>query len=210
MENLKIIFRLFRSGAIDRVKSPIIIAAERDLSADNKPRARWVSLLSLPSFAKNQRTLGSITARWKPGVSFRAPCMMHGAWKLNTNYNHQNNMQDYLTQTEKLALCPVSPFVTIREDEQESETISTPPNGFRMPSMQAVRENDARLSLQSRPSFDMDDEQDDEQDDEENLISEVLHKRRDHLREFSFRLPSQSSRRECLAEMRSMGMAWGE
>ena len=114
-----------------------------------------------------------------------------------------------LDQASRLALCPVSEFVTIR-DEQESEIISTPPNGFRMPSMQAVRENDARLSLQSRPSFEMDDEQDEEQDDEESLVSEVIHKRRDHLREFSFRLPSQSSRRECLAEMRSMGFTWND
>lgn len=119
-------------------------------------------------------------------------------------------MQDYLSQTEKLALCPVSEFVTIRDDE-ESEVISRPSNGFRMPSMQQVREHDARLSLHSRPSFAMDDdEESEEMSDEESLASETAYKRRDSLREHSFRLPSQSSRRECLAEMRALGMQWGE
>lgn len=52
-------------------------------------------------------------------------------------------MQDYLTQSEKLALCPVSPFVTIRDDEHDeseetarlnSHPLSARNAGFVMPS----------------------------------------------------------------------------
>jgi hypothetical protein len=118
-------------------------------------------------------------------------------------------MIEHLTQTERLALCPVSPFVTIRDEECEVTPLSSPPNGFKMPSIQAVREHDARLSLQSRPSFTMDDESEDESEDEA-LASETAYKRRDAMREHSFRLPSQSSRRECLAEMRALGLGWNE
>lgn len=123
-------------------------------------------------------------------------------------------MQDYssnLDQASRLALCPVSEFVTIRDDEESEVTpLSSPPNGFKMPSIQAVRENDARLSLQSRPSFAMDDESEDDESEDEALASETAYKRRDAMREHSFRLPSQSSRRECLAEMKALGLAWNE
>lgn len=122
-------------------------------------------------------------------------------------------MKDYsanLDQASRLALCPVSEFVDIREDDgSDVLTLSSPPNGFKMPSIQAIREHDASLSLQSRPSFAMDDEQDEESEDEA-LASETAYKRRDAMREHSFRLPSQSSRRECLAEMKALGLAWSE
>lgn len=122
-----------------------------------------------------------------------------------------DSIAPHISQAERFALCPVSPFVTIREDdESEAVTLSMPPNGFRMPSMQAVREHDARLSLQSRPSFAMDDESEDDESEDEALASETAYKRRDAMREHSFRLPSQSSRRECLAEMKALGLAWSE
>lgn len=80
-----------------------------------------------------------------------------------------------------------------------------------MPSMHAVRMNDARLSAFGGMVSVHDDESDDDDESEEGaLYAATVDKRRDSMREHSFRLPSQSSRRECLAEMKALGMAWSE
>jgi len=51
---------------------------------------------------------------------------------------------------------------------------------------------------------------DDDESEESTLYAATVDKRRDSMREHSFRLPSQSSRLECLAEMKALGMAWSE
>ncbi len=117
-----------------------------------------------------------------------------------------------MSQTERLEACPVTRhFVEDVTIDPIAETISSPPNGWRMPSMHAVRMNDARLSaFGGQVSAHEDEDDDDEQDDESTLYAATVDKRRDSMREHSFRLPSQSSRRECLAEMKALGMAWSE
>lgn len=117
------------------------------------------------------------------------------------------------TQSEKLEFCPVTRhFIEDVALDPIAETVSTPPNGFRMPSMQAVRDNDARLSLYGAQvsAYSDDEESEDEESEESSLYAATVDKRRDSMREHSFRLPSQSSRRECLAEMKALGMTWSE
>lgn len=116
-------------------------------------------------------------------------------------------MQDYasnLSQAERLAALPVSPFVTIRDEE--SEIVSSPPNGFRMPSMSRVRENDARLMLHGS-SINVRNDDDDESDDESELYEFAVHKRRDSLRDNSLILPSARGFREAYSEALSCGYA---
>lgn len=79
-----------------------------------------------------------------------------------------------------------------------------------MPSREAVRLNDARLSAFGGVST-HEDEEDEGDDDEENTLRDaVLDKRRDGLREHSFRLPSQASRRDVTETLRSMGCTYHE
>ena len=114
------------------------------------------------------------------------------------------------TQSEKLEFCPVTRhFVEDVALDPIAETVSTPSGGFRMPSLHAVRMHDARLSAFGGQVNAMDDDEGDE-DDEDETYAATVYKRRDSMREHSFRLPSQSSRRECLAEMKALGMAWSE
>lgn len=118
-----------------------------------------------------------------------------------------------MNQTERLECQPVTRhFVEDVAIDPIAETVSTPPNGFRMPSIHAVRMNDARLSAFGGQASASNDECDDDDDESEEsmLYAATVDKRRDSMREHSFRLPSQSSRRECLAEMKALGMAWGE
>ncbi len=118
-----------------------------------------------------------------------------------------------MNQTEKLECQPITRhFVEDVTLDPVVETISTPPNGWRMPSMHAVRMNDACLSAFGGQvsAHEDEDEDEDEGDEESTLYAATVDKRRDSMREHSFRLPSQSSRRECLAEMKALGMAWSE
>lgn len=119
--------------------------------------------------------------------------------------------EHHLSQGERFELAPVSPVIldaaTLGEPP-EVTTLSSPPNGFRMPSVRAMSEeqwlNKYYKGNVDLPSFN-DDE--DEQDDDESILRDaVLTKRRDSLRDHSFRLPSQSSRRECFAEMEALGI----
>jgi len=84
------------------------------------------------------------------------------------------------------------------------------PAGWQMPSAEAVRLHDARLAASDHHAPPMgEDESDDDDDSEETALRDAAaYKRRDSLREHSFRLPSQSSRRECLGEMRALGLSW--
>lgn len=121
-------------------------------------------------------------------------------------------MQDYasnLSQAERLAALPVSPFVTIRDEE--SEIVSSPPNGFRMPSMSRVREHDARLMLHgSSVNVREDVDEEEESDNEAELYTFAVDKRRESMREHSFRLPSQRSRADVRDALRFMGCGFGE
>lgn len=118
-----------------------------------------------------------------------------------------------MNQTERLENQPVTRhFVEDVAIDPVCETVSTPPNGFRMPSLHAVRMHDARLSAFGGQASASNDECDDDDDESEEsaLYAATVDKRRDSMREHSFRLPSQSSRRECLAEMKALGMTWSE
>ncbi len=115
----------------------------------------------------------------------------------------------YLSQGERLASLPISPLVEIREDEPLCVTVSRPPNGFVMPSRASIREHDARLAARDHcaPPAPLDDG-DEEQDEEQDLREQVAFKRRDSMREASFRLPSQGSRADIREAFRSMNMSW--
>lgn len=123
-------------------------------------------------------------------------------------------MNDYasnLTQTERLELSARSiiiPSDSIGADERR--VLSTPPNGFRMPSMSRVREHDARLSAYGSDVNVSDEETDENEDEDGELRQHALDKRMDVLREHSFRLPSQRSRRDVSDTLRSMGCTYGE
>lgn len=123
-------------------------------------------------------------------------------------------MNDYsanLSQGERLELSSRSIIIppdSIGHDERQ--VISTPPNGFRMPSMQAVRMHDARLSLYGSDVNVSEDETDEDEDEESELREHALDKRTDSMREHSFRLPSQRSRRDVTETLRSMGCNYAE
>ena len=112
-----------------------------------------------------------------------------------------------LSQTERLELCNVGASdalsVTIRDPYAK-------PEGWTMPSAEAVRLHDARLSaMDYAPPAPMDDDsEDDDESEESELRDHAAYIRRDAMREHSFRLPSQSSRRECLGEMKALGLSW--
>lgn len=123
-----------------------------------------------------------------------------------------NSFNNNLSQGERLALAPFSSVIIDPSElgEVEAVTLSTPSGGFRMPSMRDVRMHDARLSAFGGMASMHDDESDDEisDDDESTLYEVVLDKRRDFMKEHSFRLPSQTSRREVSETLRSMGCAY--
>lgn len=117
-------------------------------------------------------------------------------------------MQDYLSQTEKLALCPVSEFVTIRDDEESAPKLSAKrrrlhalcakPSGWTMPS----RARCGIVSIMPSSATDTDegeseaDDQEQEQEQEREYAAHVL--------------PSARNRRAVYAELKGMGYAWGE
>lgn len=121
-------------------------------------------------------------------------------------------MNDYasnLTQSERLELSARSIIIppdSIGQDERR--VISLPPNGFRMPSMSRVREHDARLQAFGSECNVQEDESDEETDDESELRDHAYAKRTDSMREHSFRLPSQRSRRDVTDTLASMGMSY--
>lgn len=123
-------------------------------------------------------------------------------------------MNDYasnLTQTERLEYASRSIIIppdSIGRDERQ--TISMPPNGFRMPSMSRVREHDARLSAYGSECNVHEDESEEETDEESELREHALDKRMDGMREHSFRLPSQRSRRDVTDTLASMGMGYND
>ena len=121
-------------------------------------------------------------------------------------------MNDYasnLTQGERLELSARSIIIppdSIGRDERQ--TISMPPNGFRMPSMSRVREHDARLQAFGSECNVQEDESDEESDEESELREHAYAKRTDSMREHSFRLPSMRSRRDVTDTLASMGMSY--
>lgn len=121
-------------------------------------------------------------------------------------------MNDYasnLTQGERLELSARSIIIppdSIGRDERR--VISMPPNGFRMPSMERVREHDARLQAFGSECNVQDDESDEESDEESELREHAYAKRTDSMREHSFRLPSMRSRRDVTDTLRTMGMSY--
>ena len=113
----------------------------------------------------------------------------------------------HISQAERLALCPVSPFVAIRDDEQDeseetallnSHPLSARNCGFIMPSR-------ARMGLVSILPHGADDNDDGEawRDDDE---SEETHEQA----YAPYVLPSARNRSAVSRELRAMGFAWGE
>lgn len=114
----------------------------------------------------------------------------------------------HLSQAERLASLPVSSFVDI-DDAPAPRDLSAAACGFVMPSREAVRAHDARLMARDHyasPAPIGDDEEDEDQDQEASLYDFAVSKRRDSLREHSFRLPSQGSRADVREAFRSMGV----
>ena len=116
-------------------------------------------------------------------------------------------MKDYsanLDQAERLALCPVSEFVTIRDDEESEETtrlnshpLSARSCGFKMPSR-------ARAGIVSILPHGEDDNEDGEAFHDDNESEEREPTYAPHV------LPSARNRGEVARELRSMGYAWNE
>lgn len=123
--------------------------------------------------------------------------------------NYPDNAAPYLDQSSRFELAPIASPCD-HDDDPAIVTISSPPDGFRMPSLAAIRAHDARLAARDgyAPPAPMDDGDDDEQDDEQDLREQVAYKRRDSMREHSFRLPSQGTRSDVRETLRSMNMAW--
>ena len=113
----------------------------------------------------------------------------------------------HISQAERLALCPVSEFITIRDDEHDeseetallnSHPLSARNAGFVMPSR-------ARMGLVSILPHGADDNDDGEawRDDDE---SEETHEQA----YAPYVLPSARNRSAVSRELRAMGFAWGE
>lgn len=136
-------------------------------------------------------------------------------------------MKDYssnLSQSERLALAGAPCFIpadSIGADEREST--KTKPvklsrhqrrtralcglNHFKMPSLDKVRNHDARLTLRGSPvNVAHDDESEDESEDDA-LRGFAYEKRRDSMRDHSLILPSQRGYAEAWSEARSYGYA---
>lgn len=116
-------------------------------------------------------------------------------------------MQDYLTQSEKLALCPVSEFVTIRDDEESEETarlnshpLSARSCGFVMPS----RARCGIVSIMPSSATDTDEGESEADDEEQEQEQEQEREYAAHV------LPSARNRRAVYAELKNMGYAWTE
>jgi len=123
-------------------------------------------------------------------------------------------MKDYasnLSQSERLALAGSPCFIpldSIGVDEREAVTISRP--RFPMPSIASVREHDARLSAYGSDVNVSDEETDENEDEDGELRQHALDKRMDGMREHSFRLPSQRSRRDVSDTLASMGLGYND
>lgn len=122
-------------------------------------------------------------------------------------------MNDYasnLTQGERLELSARSIIIppdSIGQDERR--TISLPPNGFKMPSMERVRLHDARMSAYGSDCNVHDDEsEEDDLSEDMELRDYAADKRKDQRREFVSRLPSMGSRRDVSDTLASMGMSY--
>lgn len=113
-----------------------------------------------------------------------------------------------MAQGERLEAAPIS--APCYDEEPAIVTISSPPNGFKMPSLTAIRAHDARLMARDgyATPAPMDEGEDEGEDDEQDLREQVAFKRRDSMREHSFRLPSQGTRADVREAFRSMNVAW--
>ena len=115
-----------------------------------------------------------------------------------------DSLAPHISQAERLALCPVSPFVTIRDDEESEETarlnshpLSARSCGFVMPS----RARAGLVSILPHGGDDNDDgeafhDDNDEQEQEQAYAPYVL--------------PSARNRSAVSRELRAMGFTWGE
>ena len=118
-----------------------------------------------------------------------------------------DSLAPYISQAERLALCPVSPFVTIRDDEESEETarlnnhpLSARNAGFVMPS----RARAGLVSILPHGGDDNDDGEafhDDDDEQEQKQERETF---------APYVLPSARNRSEVSRELRAMGFTWGE
>ena len=118
--------------------------------------------------------------------------------------------QSSLSQAEKLDLCSGKHEAVILAPE----TLGAPINAVTgqpvfCPTWERIgTPSRARAGVRPVVYASVEDETNEEEDDEESLRDAAAYKRRDSMREHSFRLPSQSNRRECLAEMKALCLSW--
>jgi hypothetical protein len=105
-----------------------------------------------------------------------------------------------MNQTERLESCPVTRhFVEDVALDPIAETISTPSGGFRMPSRDAIRAHDARLSARMGA-----------RDAGGDLLTVRDEDGNEERHETACFLPSFRSRSYVSAEFKGMGITWGE
>ena len=117
-----------------------------------------------------------------------------------------DSIAPHISQAERFALCPVSPFVTIREDDESEDCaalnnhpLSARNAGFVMPS----RARAGIVSILPHGADDSDEGESAVFDDSESeeLPAETW---------APYVLPSARNRGEVSRELRSMGFAWNE
>ena len=115
----------------------------------------------------------------------------------------------YLTDSERLATYASARFEEEMREREGAElvTVSSPPNGFKMPPLVAVRERDAHLVAYGAPCNVAHDENEESEDEESDLREFARHKRMDGMREHSLLMPSQRGYAEAWKEARSYGFA---
>lgn len=139
----------------------------------------------------------------------------HALLALIKHHNHHNTMQTlvhHLSQAERLAMCDGRTII-------DAATIGNPPAihpttgaPIFVPTWERTG-TPSRAYVGVRPTVYVshDDEETDEESDEESELRDITaHMRRDSLREHSFRLPSQSSRRDVSETLKSMGCAFND
>ena len=114
---------------------------------------------------------------------------------------------EYLSQSERLAAYASERFEDEMSEREGAVTVSRPPNGFKMPSLVAVRERDAHLVAYGAPCNVAHDEDEESEDEEGDLREFARHKRMDSMREHSLLMPSQRGYTEAWKEARSYGFA---
>lgn len=121
------------------------------------------------------------------------------------------SIESTLSQSERLELCSgrFSPLILAPESIDKAPVNPVTGQPVFVPTWERTG-TPSRALVGVRPTVyaSPEEETEEEQDEEGELREAAAYKRRESMREHSFRLPSQSSRRECLAEMRALGLSF--